>query len=208
MWRASVGARLNAEARRSAEKRGEAGLAMHENELSERIIGAAIAVHKYYGPGLVEQVYEEALCHEFSLRGIKFERQRSVPIFYKEVKLGVPLRLDLIVEEKVIVDLKAKEEVTHFDRAKLLSYLRLSGLKLGLIVNFHELVLKKWDFAGGKRVAIAVARTRIVQSLTFMTYSNVETQRTQRFAQGNFCFFSASLRVLRASAFISIQPNN
>ena len=115
---------------------------MHENEISERIIGAAIEVHKYFGPGLVEQVYEEALCHEFTLRGIRFERQKQVPIFYKGVKLGVPLRLDFIVEEKVIVDLKAKEEVTLFDRTKLLSYLRLSNLRLGLIVNFHALVLK------------------------------------------------------------------
>ena len=115
---------------------------MHENEISEKIIGAAIEVHKYYGPGLVEQVYEEALCHEFNLRGIRYERQKQVPIYYKGVKLGVPLRLDLVVEEKVIVDLKAKEEVTHFDRAKLLSYLRLSNLRLGLIINFHALVLK------------------------------------------------------------------
>lgn len=115
---------------------------MHENEISEKIIGAAIEVHRYYGPGLVEQVYEEALCHEFGLRGIRFERQKQVPIFYKGVKLGVPLRLDQIVEELVIVDLKAKEEVTDLDRAKLLSYLRLSNLRLGLIINFHETVLK------------------------------------------------------------------
>ncbi len=115
---------------------------MHENEISERIIGAAIEVHKYYGPGLVEQIYEEALCHEFNLRDIRFERQKQVPIFYKGVKLGIPLRLDLVVEEKVIVDLKAKEEVNAFDRAKLLSYLRLSNLQLGLIINFHESVLK------------------------------------------------------------------
>lgn len=115
---------------------------MHENEISERIIGAAIEVHKYYGPGLVEQVCEEALCHEFSLRAIRFERQKQVPIFYKGVKLGIPLRLDLVVETLVIVDLKAKEAVTQFDRAKLLSYLRLSNLRLGLIINFHELVLK------------------------------------------------------------------
>lgn len=115
---------------------------MHENEISEKIIGAAIEVHKYYGPGLVEQVYEEALCQKFSLRGIRFERQQQVPIFYKGVKLGVPLRLDLVVEDKVIVDLKAKEKVDAFDRAKLLSYLRLTNLRLGLIVNFHEIVLK------------------------------------------------------------------
>ena len=115
---------------------------MHENEISERIIGAAIEVHKYFGPGLVEQVYEEALCHELALRGIRFERQKFVPIHYKDVKLGVPPRLDLIVEEKVIVDLKAKEEVTALDRAKLLSYLRLSNLRLGLVISFHSLVLK------------------------------------------------------------------
>jgi GxxExxY protein len=117
-------------------------MGLHENEISERIIGAAIEVHKYFGPGLVEQIYEEALCHELSLRGIRFERQKFVPIHYKGVKLGVPLRLDLIVEEKVIVDLKAKEEVIALDGAKLLSYLRLSNLRLGLIINFHSLVLK------------------------------------------------------------------
>jgi GxxExxY protein len=116
---------------------------MHENEISERIIGAAIEVHKYYGPGLVEQVYEEALCYEFNLRGIRFERQKFVPLYYKGVKLGVPLRLDLIAEEKVIVDLKAKEVVIPLDRAKLLSYLRLSNLRLGLIINFHSMALKE-----------------------------------------------------------------
>ncbi len=115
---------------------------MTENEISERIIGAAIEVHRFFGPGLVEQIYEEALRYEFSLRGIVFERQKLVPIAYKSVKLGVPLKLDLLVEQRVILDLKAKEEVTPLDRAKLLSYLRLCELRLGLIINFHELVLK------------------------------------------------------------------
>ncbi len=114
----------------------------HENEISERVIGAAIEVHKFFGPGLVEQIYEESLCHEFSLRGVGFDRQKQVPIHYKGVKLGVPLRLDLVVEQKVIVDLKAKEEVNAFDCAKLLSYLRLSNLRLGLIINFHSVLLK------------------------------------------------------------------
>ena len=115
---------------------------MHENEISERIIGAAIEVHRHHGPGLVEQIYEESLCHEFSLRGIRFERQRLVPIGYKGVILGVPLRLDLIVENKVIVDLKAKEQVIPLDEAKLLSYLRLSELRLGLIINFNSVLLR------------------------------------------------------------------
>ena len=158
MWPAWAGGSFNAEALRAqsfAEKilahfhfsalsthELMEDIAMHENEISERTIGAAIEVHKFFGPGLVEQIYEEALCHEFNLRDIRFERQKQVPIYYKSVKLGMPLRLDLIVEEKVIVDLKAKEEVTALDRAKLLSYLRLSNLKLGLIINFHSIVLK------------------------------------------------------------------
>ena len=76
------------------------------------------------------------------LRGIRFERQKQVPIYYKGVKMGVPLRLDLIVEEKVILDLKAKEDVNEFDNARLLSYLRLSNLRLGLIIDFHSTLLK------------------------------------------------------------------
>ena len=115
---------------------------MHENEISERIIGAAIEVHRYHCPGLVEQIYEESLCHEFSMRGIRFERQKHVPISCKGIKLGVPLRLDLIVENKVIVDLKAKETVTPLDEAQLLSYLGLLKLHLGLIINFHSVLLK------------------------------------------------------------------
>ena len=115
---------------------------MHENEVSSLIIGAAIEVHRHYGPGLVEQVYEEALCHEFSLRGIPFRRQQRVPIFYKGVKLGSDLALHLIVYEKVIVDNKAKEQVLPIDKVKLLTYLRLTKLRLGLIINFHSAVLK------------------------------------------------------------------
>ena len=115
---------------------------MHENEISSLIIGAAIEVHRYHGPGLVEQVYEESLCHEFHLRGIPFRRQQPVPIHYKGIKLGSELYLDLIVYEKVIVDNKAKEEILPIDKIKLRTYLRLSNLRLGLIINFHSTVLK------------------------------------------------------------------
>lgn len=111
---------------------------MHENEISQRIIGAAIEVHRILGPGLLEGVYEEALCHEFHLCGIRFERQKPVPIDYKGVKLATDLRLDLLVEEKVIVDVKAKEEMTDKDHAKTLTYLRLTNTRLGLNMNFHE----------------------------------------------------------------------
>ena len=110
---------------------------MNENEVSEKIIGAAIEVHRILGPGLLESLYEEALCHELHLRGVQFTRQQSVPIPYKGIALGTDLRLDLLVEDKVIIDLKAKESIVAIDRSKLLTYLRLSDKRLGLIINFH-----------------------------------------------------------------------
>ena len=115
---------------------------MHENEISEKIIGAAIEVHRILGPGLLESVYEEALCRELYLRGIKYKRQQNVPIPYKGITLATPLRLDLLVEGKVIVDVKAKERLAEIDKPKLLTYLRLSELHLGLIINFHKKYLK------------------------------------------------------------------
>ena len=116
---------------------------MHENEISEKIIGSAIEVHRILWPGLLESVYEDALCHELHLRGLQFKRQQSVSIPYKGIKLGTDLRLDLFVEDKVIVDLKAKEELSMIDKPKLLTYLRLSDKHLGLIINFHVEVLRE-----------------------------------------------------------------
>ena len=89
---------------------------MHENEVSELVIGRAIEVHRQLGPGLLESVYEEVLCHELSEASLHFERQQSVPIKYKGVLLGTPLRLDLIVEEKIIVEIKAMIDVSLVDR--------------------------------------------------------------------------------------------
>jgi len=138
---------LNAEAQRTqrvikADVRLRRNLfIMHENEISQKIIGSAIEVHRILGPGLLESVYEDALCHELHLRGLQFKRQESVPIPYKGIKLGTDLRLDLLVEDKVIVDLKAKEELSTIDKPKLLTYLRLSDKHLGLIINFHVEVL-------------------------------------------------------------------
>jgi len=116
---------------------------MHENEISEKVIGCAIEVHRILGPGLLESVYEDALCHELKLQGLKFIRQKPVPIPYKKVKLGSDLRLDLIVEDKVIVDLKAKEKLSTYDKPQLLTYLRLSEKHLGLIINFHVKLLRE-----------------------------------------------------------------
>jgi len=114
----------------------------HENDISEMIIGAAIEVHRILGAGLLESAYEEALCRECDLRKIKFKRQQNVPIPYKGVKLGTDLRLDLLVEEKVIVEIKAKEKLSVIDKPQLLTYLRLSNKRLGLIINFHVELLK------------------------------------------------------------------
>jgi GxxExxY protein len=119
---------------------------MHENEISGKIIGAAIEAPRILGPGLLESIYEDVLCHELHLRGLQFKRQQSVPIPYKGIKLGSDLRLDLLVEDKVIVDLKAKEKLSRIDKPKLLSYLRLSDKHLGLIINFHVEVLRDGIF--------------------------------------------------------------
>ena len=115
---------------------------MHENEISERVIGAAIEVHRELGPGLLESIYEEALCHEFHLRGLRFSRQKPVAVHYKGVLLKSDMRLDLLAEEKVILDLKAKEKLAPTDKPKLLTYLRLTDLHLGLIINFHVPLLR------------------------------------------------------------------
>ena len=119
---------------------------MHENEISHAIIGAAIEVHREVGPGIIEKPYEEAMCHELHLRGLSFVRQTAVPFVYKGVRLSVDLRTDLIVEGKVTVDLKAKEQVTAIDKLKVLTYLRLLNLRLGLVINFHVAVLKDGVF--------------------------------------------------------------
>ncbi len=107
------------------------------DDLSFRIIGAAIEVHKALGPGLLESAYEQCLCRELSIRGIPFERQVPLPVEYKGTKLDCGYKLDLLVAELVIVELKAVEKLAPIHTAQLLTYLRLSGLWLGLLINFH-----------------------------------------------------------------------
>ncbi|MGI9516440.1 MAG: GxxExxY protein [Pirellulaceae bacterium] len=114
---------------------------MTENEISKGIIGCAIEVHRNLGPGLLESIYEEALCYELSKSGLAFFRQQNVPIKYKDILLASPLRLDLIVEDKVIVDNKAKSDVLPIDKQQLLTYLRLCDRRLGLVINFNVMRL-------------------------------------------------------------------
>jgi len=119
-----------------------------EDELSNKIIGAAIEVHRYLGPGLLESAYEQCLCRELTISNITFERQKPLPIDYKGVKLDCGYWLDIVVEKLVIIELKAIEKIEPIHQAQLLTYLRLSNLKLGLLINFNVPVLKR----GIKRV--------------------------------------------------------
>ena len=113
-----------------------------EERTTEAIIGAAIEVHKTLGPGLLEAVYEECLCHELHLRGLSFQRQLDLPIAYKSVTLQSGLRLDLIVADAVVVEVKAVADLLPIHEAQLMTYLRLSGKRVGLLINFGAPVLK------------------------------------------------------------------
>lgn len=113
-----------------------------EKELTEQIIGAAIEVHKELGPGLLESAYEACLCHELSLRHIPFEHQVDVRVEYKGFRLDCGYRLDLVVDDRVIVELKAVERVLPVHEAQLLTYLRLLDKRVGLLFNFNSPVLK------------------------------------------------------------------
>ncbi|MHB1036261.1 MAG: GxxExxY protein [Pirellulales bacterium] len=110
-------------------------------ELTHEILAAAIEVHKELGPGLLESAYEECLCRELGLRGIQFDRQVPLPVNYKGCQLSCGYRLDVVVENKVLLELKAVEEILPLHQAQLLTYLRLSGNKVGLLMNFNTVRL-------------------------------------------------------------------
>ncbi len=120
-----------------------------QGRLSYRIIGAAIEVHTQLGPGLLESVYETALCAEFKLRGISFERQKRIDINYKGERVGYYVA-DLIIENRAIVEVKSVEKLDDVHTAQLLTYLKLTGLSAGLLLNFNEATLSK----GIKRVLL------------------------------------------------------
>lgn len=110
---------------------------MRADELSKAVIGAAIDVHRELGPGLLESAYEACLCHELSLRRVTFERQVALPVLYKGIRLDCGYRLDIVVENLVILELKAIEQIMPIHEAQLLTYLRLRKLWLGLLLNFN-----------------------------------------------------------------------
>ena len=112
------------------------------NELTEAIIGAAMEVHRMLGPGLLESTYEMCLCHELSIRGIPFERQVPIPVEYKGVKLDCGYRADIVADESILVEIKAIDSMLSVHEAQLLSYLKLGGWKIGLLINFNVELLK------------------------------------------------------------------
>lgn len=119
------------------------------NELSGKVIGACIEIHRELGPGLLESAYEECLAYELSKAGLCFDRQRPLPVRYKEVRLDCGYRLDFVVEDLLIVELKAVTELHPIHEAQLLTYLKLDKKSLGLLINFNVPLLKQ----GVKRVA-------------------------------------------------------
>ena len=112
------------------------------NRITEKIIGCAIEVHKGLGPGLLESAYEECLCFELAQAGLEYKRQFPLPVIYKGVKLDCGYRMDLVVEDLVVVEIKAIESLMPVHEAQLLSYLKLHNKKVGLLMNFHIPVLK------------------------------------------------------------------
>lgn len=115
---------------------------LHEEDLTSQIIGAAIDVHRELGPGLLESAYESCLCFELKLREIIHERQVPLPVVYKSFRIDCSYRADIIVAKKVIIEVKAVESITDLHRAQVLTYLHITGINVGLILNFNTAVLK------------------------------------------------------------------
>jgi GxxExxY protein len=115
---------------------------MTENEISKVVVDLCFKIHKQYGPGLFESVYEEIFCYELSKTGLNFKRQHPVPLVHEEIKMEVGFRADVIVEQKVIVELKSIEALADIHYKQVQTYLKLSGCKLGLLINFNVPLIK------------------------------------------------------------------
>ena len=115
---------------------------MHENDIAREIVDAAFKVHTTLGPGLLESVYEAVMAHELRKRSLKVERQAPIPVVYEEVRLEEGFRADLVVQDKVLVELKSLEKVAPVHKKQVLTYLRLANMKLGLLINFGEALIR------------------------------------------------------------------
>ena len=115
---------------------------MTENEISKLVVDLCLKIHKKYGPGLFESVYEEIFCYEWAKNGIPFQRQKGIPLIHEEIRMEVGFRADVIVENKVIVELKSVEALGDIHYKQVQTYLKLANIKLGLLVNFNVPLIK------------------------------------------------------------------
>lgn len=115
---------------------------MSENEIAKLVVDLCFKLHKQYGPGLFESVYEEVFCYEWEKNGISYARQQGVPLVHESIRLEVGFRADIIIDNKVIVELKSIEALSELHYKQVLTYLKLSGLKLGLLINFNVPLIK------------------------------------------------------------------
>lgn len=116
---------------------------MTENDISYRIIGCAIKVHKTLGPGLLESAYQECLAYELQKDGLLVEKEKPMPLIYEDVRMDVGYRIDLLIDNKVVIELKSVESLTDVHRAQVITYLKLGDYKLGLLINFNVAILKQ-----------------------------------------------------------------
>ena len=114
----------------------------YHKDLTEKLIACAIEVHRHLGPGLLESAYEECYCYELRLQGVSIERQKQLPLVYKEIKLDCGYRMDVVADMKAVIEIKCVEKILPIHEAQLLTYLKLSGMQVGLIINFHAPTLK------------------------------------------------------------------
>lgn len=115
---------------------------MGNSLLTEKVTGAAIEVHRHMGPSLLESAYEECLCHELSMQGLEFQRQKCVPVVYKNKQLDCGFRIDLFIQDELILEIKALEKLLPIHEAQVLTYMKLTDVKIGLLINFNVRLLK------------------------------------------------------------------
>lgn len=115
---------------------------MRFDDLSNKVIGCALNVHRELGPGLLESAYEQCLCYELSKAGIQFERQKELPVQYQDVRIDCGYRIDILVAGQLIIELKSVEKLQRIHEAQLLTYMKLSSIRIGLLINFNSVLLK------------------------------------------------------------------
>ena len=115
---------------------------MTENELSKIAVDCMFKVHKNLGPGLLENAYEECLCYELNKTGLLINRQKPLPLFYEEIRMEIGYRIDILIEDKLLIEVKAVESLCDVHKAQVITYLKLTGCKLGLLVNFNVALIK------------------------------------------------------------------